>query len=228
MLALCCDRGMPGVPVTTRPSTVSRPRPSGLGEKIALAAELFASRGVDATRVDEIARVTGVPRATLYYYFAGKERILAHLLDSTLSALADRLDAAASGDASGRDRLERVIREHLAFIGSQRATYQMLFAELGRATSLVDVASGVDRAIKAPLRKVLHAGQVDGTLYVPDIAVAASVVHGAVLVNGREQAMFPEDPDHVDAVVAVIFRGLGADPITRRSSSGLSTQGGKP
>lgn len=193
------------------PAATVRPLPNDLAEKLARAAELFAERGLDATRVDEVARVTGIPRATLYYYFPGKEHILAHLLASTLSEMAARLDAAAATDGTGRERLEHVIREHLAFIAERGATYRLLFAELGRAASLVDIAQVVDRAIKAPLRTVLRAGADDGTLHVADVRAAASVIHGAVLVTGLEQLLVSGDraDDRADAILRVVFEGVG-------------------
>lgn len=203
-------------------SAAVRPLPSGLAEKLAGAAELFAERGLDATRVDEVARVTGIPRATLYYYFPGKEHMLAHLLVSTLSEVAARLEAAASAAGNGRERLECVIREHLAFIAESGATYRLLFAELGRAVSLVDVGQVVDRAVKAPLRTVLRAGADDGSLRVADVRAAASVIHGAVLVTGLEQLVVPADSadDRVDAILAVMFEGLGADQAGDRGRGG--------
>ena len=84
------------------PSGAVRPLPDDLAEKVGLAAEVFAEYGLDATRVDEVARVTGIPRATLYYYFPGKVHILAHLLSSTLADLTAQLESAAAGAGSGR------------------------------------------------------------------------------------------------------------------------------
>lgn len=204
------------------PAVTVRPLPSDLAEKLAGAAELFAEHGLDATRVDEVARVTGIPRATLYYYFPGKEHILAHLLVSTLSEMATRLEAAASTDGTGRERLERVIRGHLSFIAERGATYRLLVAELGRAASLVDIAHAVDRAIKAPLRTVLRAGADDGSLHVADVRAAASVIHGAVLITGLEQLLVPGDraDDPADAILAVMFEGVGKDWASDRGRGG--------
>ena len=86
-----------------------RPLPDDLAHKVSLAAEVFAERGLDA-RIDDVAKATGIPRATLYYYFPGKEHILAHLLSSTLVEMAERLGAAAAAEGSGRQRLEAVVR----------------------------------------------------------------------------------------------------------------------
>ncbi|MGE5579696.1 MAG: TetR/AcrR family transcriptional regulator [Bacillota bacterium] len=44
------------------------------------AEEVFAERGFDGARVDEVARRAGVNKALLYYYFEGKEQILNDLV----------------------------------------------------------------------------------------------------------------------------------------------------
>lgn len=48
------------------------------------ASQLFAERGFDGARVDEIARRASVNKALIYYYFESKEKILDHLIESTL------------------------------------------------------------------------------------------------------------------------------------------------
>ena len=43
-----------------------------LSEKLAPSAALFAETGLDGTTMEDIARVTGISKTTLYYYFEGK------------------------------------------------------------------------------------------------------------------------------------------------------------
>jgi AcrR family transcriptional regulator len=198
---------------------VVRPLPEDLAERVDLAAAVFADNGLDATRIDELAKVTGIPRATLYYYFPGKEHILAHLLSRTLSQMTVALTAAAEEPGTGRERLERLVREHLRFIASHGSTYRLLFAELGKAASLVDIAAGVDLAILAPLRSALRAGASDGSLRVDDVGVAASVVYGAVLVAGMEFLLVGGQraiDQRADAVLSVVLTGLAPTPVRRR------------
>jgi len=170
----------------TAPMSV-RPLPDDLLERVDLAAPVFADKGLDATRIDELATVTGIPRATLYYYFPGKEHILAHLLSRTLEKISGRLAEAAELSGTGRERLTRVVHAHLAFISDNGPTYRLLSRELGRVAPLVDIAAGVDNAILAPIRGALQDGANDGTLRVSDSSTASSVVHGAVLVVGLQR-----------------------------------------
>lgn len=47
-----------------------------------VATGLFSQKGFAATRVEEIARLAGVNKALIYYYFPSKEAILDHLVDA--------------------------------------------------------------------------------------------------------------------------------------------------
>lgn len=189
-----------------------RPLPDDLADRIDLAAPLFADNGLDATRIDDLAKATGIPRATLYYYFPGKEHILAHLLSRTLRQMTAKLSDVAAEPGTGRERLTRLVREHLVFIGEHGPTYRLLFAELGRAASLVDIAAGVDLAIVSPIRQALRDGNNDGSLRVDDVSAASSVVYGAVLVTGMQHLLLGSKGnlgDRAEAVSKIILHGMG-------------------
>ncbi|WP_371482827.1 TetR/AcrR family transcriptional regulator [Kitasatospora sp. NBC_00315] len=74
------------------PSRVGRPRAQGpsdseltpRAEVLAAAAELFTVNGYAATTTRAVAERAGLRQASLYHYFAGKEDILASLLESTV------------------------------------------------------------------------------------------------------------------------------------------------
>jgi hypothetical protein len=98
----------------------------------------------------------------------------------------------------------------------------LLFAELGRAASLVDIAAGVDLAIMSPIRQALRDGQRDGSLRVDDIGAATSVVYGAVLITGMQHLLIGSDrplEDRAAALLGVILAGIGATSPPRRGRS---------
>ncbi len=74
------------------PPRVGRPRAKGpsdseltpRAEVLAAAAELFTVSGYAATTTRAVAERAGLRQASLYHYFAGKEDILATLLESTV------------------------------------------------------------------------------------------------------------------------------------------------
>ncbi|QES52698.1 TetR family transcriptional regulator [Streptomyces venezuelae] len=54
-------------------------------ELLDAAAELFTHNGYAATTTRAVARQAGLRQATMYHYFAGKEELLAELLESTVA-----------------------------------------------------------------------------------------------------------------------------------------------
>ena len=96
-------------------------------------AQLFAERGLDGATMSDIAEVTGIPRATLYYYFDGKESVFACMCALALDRFEEVLAGALSGTGSAADRLGRVVRAHLDFCAAHPAAFLAMHLDLGRA-----------------------------------------------------------------------------------------------
>ena len=74
---------------------MSRTVPASMADKLlATAGELAPSW--DDVRTDDIAEASGIPRATLYYYFSSKDEILQFLLTRMLQRLTEAVVAAES------------------------------------------------------------------------------------------------------------------------------------
>ena len=185
--------------------------PAAIAAKIPAAASVFAEQGFDAARIEDVARSIGVPRATLYYYFAGKEDILAFLLRSLLEDVATAVQQAVATRASGAKRLMAVLGAQLEVQAAQPQTALLLVANIGRAGRLTDIAADVDAAFHAPVRAVLADGIADGSIREVDIERATSAIFGAVILTGLHEIVANGgfDPDEVLAdVAAVVLRGL--------------------
>ncbi|GAB7190175.1 hypothetical protein NUM3379_08810 [Kineococcus sp. NUM-3379] len=85
---------------TGRPRAAAAGRPgstgSTRGDILDAAAELFTAHGFTRTSTRALGEAAGVRQATLYYHFAGKDEVLAELLDATVRPsleLAERLVA---------------------------------------------------------------------------------------------------------------------------------------
>jgi AcrR family transcriptional regulator len=201
--------------VSERTTNLVRPLPDQLADRIERAAQVFADNGLEATRIGQLADVTGIPRATLYYYFPSKQHILAHLLSRTLRRMTETLMTAAAVPGTGRERLSRLVLAHLRFIAEHGPTYRLLFSELGRAAPLVDIAAGVDVAILAPIRQALRDGHGDGSLQVDDVGAATSMVYGTVLVAGLQHLIVETGrdlDDHGLALFRTILSGISTHP----------------
>jgi TetR/AcrR family transcriptional regulator len=183
---------------------------SGSTESVA---GVFAREGFTGTRMGELAAAAGVPRATLYYHFSGKDEVLAWLLRSTLADLKAAVVDAAAGAVDARGRLTAVLRAQVELMGRRPAACRVLIANLDRAGHLPDIAAGVVEAFHAPVARLLAEGAVDGSLRrTGDPDRTAGVLFGAVTIAGLHALVL--DPEfQVDvvaaAVVDVVFTGLG-------------------
>jgi AcrR family transcriptional regulator len=95
-----------------------------------VALDLFASRGYDATGVNEIVEAVGVSKPTLYHYFGSKRGLLDALLEEQAAGfLHDLADAAAYA----RDlpaTLDRVVGVYLDFAAARPTFYRFLLSLL--------------------------------------------------------------------------------------------------
>jgi AcrR family transcriptional regulator len=194
---------------------VVRTVPKWLREADTEVADVFARNGYDSTRMEEIAVAAGVPRATLYYHFKGKDEVLAWLLGSTLEALGGAVGEAVSGRGSARRRLERVIRAQLRVMGERPGACRMLIADLERAGRMPDIARGVAVAFYLPVVGLLEEGKADGSLRgVRDPQRVASAIFGAVTIPALSSLVMDasfEAEAVARAAIDLILRGLAAD-----------------
>ncbi len=159
--------------------------PADIAAKLPAAAAVFAEHGFDDAKIDDVAKRIGVPRATLYYYFAGKEDVLAFLFRDTLAAMADAVAIAADGDGDARQRLAGVLTAQLQVMADQPAVCRALIADLGRAGRIPDIAQAITDAFYSPVERVLREGAADGSLRPVTDPLAVSVaVFGAVIISG--------------------------------------------
>jgi TetR/AcrR family transcriptional regulator len=186
--------------------------PESIAEKLAGAASVFAERGFDGARIDDVAEVTGVPRATLYYYFAGKEDLLAWLLQRMLDVVAVAVDEAAQGPGDARSRLEAVVRTQLDIMAAHPAACLALVANFGRAGRIPEISLTVHAGFHQAIQKLLEEGAADGSLRPVEDPVALSAsIYGSVIMPGLHQLVMEGklDPEPLATqVCAFVIEGL--------------------
>jgi TetR/AcrR family transcriptional regulator len=192
-----------------------RELPTPIATKLYAAAELIADQGFDHTKIDDIAEVSGVPKATLYYYFAGKEEILAFLLKDLLTMIAGEVAAAVAAPGTASDRLAGAIKAQLGVMLGNPAPCRALIGDLGRATRLPALATALTSAFFEPVERLLRDGAEDGSLRPVDDRLGTAVtIFGAVTVSGLMHAVQNTDPD-IDQIATTIsdllLRGLSPE-----------------
>lgn len=188
--------------------------PAKMASKLYGAAELIAERGLADAKIEEIAEATGVPKATLYYYFTGKEEILAFLLNDLLELIAGEVGTAVSSSGTTAERLQAAVAAQLSVMFEHPALCTALVGDLGRATRLPELAASLNQAFHEPLESLLREGVDEGTLRaVREPATVALSIFGAVTVVGLSAAVEAPsarpDPSTTAAdIVDLLLRGL--------------------
>lgn len=185
--------------------------PEGIGRKLLGAADGLGFQFSRAS-MDEIARVSGVPRATIYYYFSGRDELLVHVTNLALTELAAEAQHVVEGDATAVERLRALVRCHLHHLDSHRAASELLFAYLGTA-GLQDVTARIKVGILDPIERLLAEGAADGTIRpLQDVPLTATALFGAMLVVGLQDLYLTGrlDADGLtERLVPIFLAGLG-------------------
>jgi AcrR family transcriptional regulator len=203
-------------PAGARP--VGRPREARADRAIRTAAlELMAEHGVQALRVDDVARRAGVGKATIYRRYRSKEQ----LVTEAVGALVDD-DIEIPDTGSTRDDLVVLMREAVQLYSGTIAAKLMpsIVDEMSRNGELAAVAR--DRFLtrrRGALRVVFERAIERGDLR-PDLDVdfALDVLAGPLfyrlLITGG-----PIDEELAQSVVDLIVRGFAPAPRRGRAPS---------
>ncbi len=161
--------------------------------------------------VDEVARMADIPRATLYYYFSGKDDLVDFYLNDLMDRTRAAIQKAAAFEGTTAERLATVMT---AVIGAF-AEYPKMCLELPGAIKAGQdhavLMANMDRSVMEPFREVLIEGRGAGELSFTDVEVAADAIMGALhmvsmkalIMNGTLDAQ-----ETADAVVPQLINGL--------------------
>ncbi|MGB8212517.1 MAG: TetR/AcrR family transcriptional regulator [Anaerolineales bacterium] len=95
---------------------------------LSAALEEFAAKGLAGTRVDEIARVAGVNKAMIYYYFASKEDLFNELFRTEMEQLKIELGDLSKRNPTSREDIIAATQEFLEYIESKKKLLKVLMA----------------------------------------------------------------------------------------------------
>lgn len=77
--------------------------------------DLFFKKGYFATSISDIAKGSGIQKASIYYHYASKEELLFHILRSTMQDLTAYLATSLSGVKGIEQRMRAAVRQHVRF-----------------------------------------------------------------------------------------------------------------
>lgn len=162
------DRATQGrLPVRPRQarSTTAIPGPRRRSaEIIDAAARVFARLGYHGTTTTDIADELGIRQASLYYYFASKEAALEAVVLRGVEGHANAARAILASGAPVREKLDRLVRAHLAPVAERGDYVRVFLKERHRLPSGSRRRIGrQSRAIERIFESVIAEGIGDGS-----------------------------------------------------------------
>lgn len=179
--------------------------PDDIDARLRVVAARFAAQGGEL-RLAEVAKKSGVPRATLYYHFAGRDELLAHLFRVVL---ADNRDAVAKAIAEADDpmaRFEAAITAEVRYVASEPALCRALYTNLDRLGDLRELAIHGRSAFHDQVAAVIEQGCEDGVFRpVPDMESTVSALYGAISLTVLHYAITEPDDIDVDRITTAVL-----------------------
>ena len=99
------------------------------------AKEGFAKKGYDGISIDEIARIAGVRKSLIYYYFPSKEALFEEVWIDSINELENELFGVEEDDSPYIVKIKRFLRKYIDFLTSKKAISDILRRE---KTKIID------------------------------------------------------------------------------------------
>jgi len=141
------------------------------------------SAGYTATRMEPIARDTGVSTATLYTYFPSKADLFHAVIFDAADDFAGRMKTICAGAGSGRERLTGFMTAYGEFMSDPfvRSVFRLVMAERPRFRDLAMTFFERGRAdVGGLLMGILHELNTSGELKIDKPSWAAGQLMGMV------------------------------------------------
>jgi AcrR family transcriptional regulator len=205
---------------SVQPALRQRIRETTIQAILTAAEEVFASKGLHAAHMGEIASLAGVAVGTLYNHFADRDALLAGLLEDRRDELLARIDSALGEvpRASFAGRLRAFLTAVLTHKEAHRRFFHILMqGEIGRYQETFPAACNVPmatmREVLTRLDKLMKQGVRDKALRtdIADLApmlfmgmVRAVMIRDTMVTGGTGDLL-----GEADRLLAFFLKGAG-------------------
>lgn len=177
------------------------------------AVELFARRGLSATRIRDIAELVGISQGLVYHYYKSKEDIFTALIRSAFQSMNSALENLEQLEIPPKDKIRCAVDALLqGFRNNKKAAwYHILIAHAGISEAIPDEAKKILKTESSipyeVMTRIIRDGQNDGTIAMGDAKQLAMVfwtlVKGLALHNAVHGGSFTEpEPEIIMKIFA--------------------------
>jgi AcrR family transcriptional regulator len=187
------------------------------------AAHLFLERGFRQTSMNDLAKLLGISKPALYYYFPNKDEILVSCYEQGIAVIESALDRSGKHKGTGLERIRALIAAYVETVVT--IDYGLCVASLDDEDLNPESREKVrklKRRIDGIARKSLEDGMRDGSIRKCDSKLVAFAMAGAINWIGiwydRSGPLRAEYI--VESFTDYLVAGLGPQKRTVRSTPG--------
>lgn len=182
--------------------------PPALAQQLVAASEQVLRPDRDM-RLEDVAALVGSKRATLYYYFSGRDDLIGFLLEEHVNAAAAAIAGATIG-GTPEARLRAALAALIGFLGQRPGVCAGLLSFAGATGRMHAVLAAKDTLIAAPIRAILDAGVSAGIFAAGETTDATNAILGAVMIAtmGRWQRGAAADRTFQRHLTEQLVRGV--------------------
>lgn len=141
---------------------------------LAAAVQLFAQYGYHAATMRDIARISGIQAASIYYHYASKQALLVEIMDTHMRGLNANLQRIVQASTPVQQRLHEAIANHIRLHTTYKAEFFIIDTEIraledGQRTAILALRDQYESMLQSLLRE----GMEQRILRQVDIKVAS-------------------------------------------------------
>lgn len=198
------------------------------------AMDVFAERGFERAKVEEVAERAGLARATIYYHFRSKRDLFAFLLQEGIDEMASAVEQAVSRTTSAKDALDAMVDAHIDFYAHYQSFARVVLTETWRMDPASDLSpQGLLSHDLEVVGEVIRKGRLAGVLK-DDLGesflasafyglLSAAAVHASLVEGQLDATRLKRD------VKELLFRGaVRGDAVEPSRSESLAKRSSRP
>jgi len=188
-----------------------KPVPAELGDKLLAAASDAASGPGLSMSMDDLARASGVPRATLYYYFGGRDDLLSFYVGTMLRRMRAAVSEGLAHPGTPTEQIETVVRAVMRTFGEYPRMCVEMSDVISDLTDHAQVLADMQLGIVTPAVGIITRGNESGEFDAPDPTLAVVALMGAMhhvaTMDILTAGVFDADA-RADQMVPMLLRSL--------------------
>jgi len=180
-------------------------------EILAAAAKVFAGKGLDAARMDDIAKAARLAKGTLYLYFQSKDAIYQAVVQQALDTLAVQTAKHVQLEKSFAAKLAAFISVRMAYWQEHRQLYRIILS-INRQGQHRKRSIGWQKQTVLYLEALFQDAAAAGEIPAQDFLAAAWTTMDAIRGANERRAFSEGHPAEDDArfLTGFLLRALGA------------------